>query len=65
MELIIAFVIGMILLILLAEDERLGEDNERVWVNHLADESRKRKAPGTRRPCRYVRAGYVYEGVRK
>lgn len=32
-------------------------DNERNWVNYLADQSRARKAPGLRRPCRYVRAG--------
>ena len=63
MELIIAFVIGMILLILLAEDESLGADNERVWVNRLADQSRARGSQ--RRRCRYVRAGYVYESVRK
>lgn len=58
MELIIGFVIAVILLLLAAQDERLGEDNERVWVNHLADESRKRKAQGARRPCRYVQAGW-------
>ena len=65
MELIFGAVIALILVVLAARDEVLGEDNERVWVNHLADESRKRKAQGARRPCRYVKAGYVYEGVRK
>ena len=40
-------------------------DNERRWINCLADQSRARKAPGTRRRCRYVKAGYVYENVRK
>lgn len=59
MELIIAFVIGMILLILPTEDERLGADNERVWVNHLADQSRARKAQGARRQCRYAMAVYM------
>ena len=65
MELIFGALIALILVVLAARDEVLGEDNERVWVNHLADESRKRKAPGARRPCRYVQAGYVYEDVRK
>ncbi len=65
MELIFGALIALILVVLAARDEVLGENNERVWVNHLADESRKRKAPGARRPCRYVKAGYVYEGVRK
>ena len=55
MELIFGALIALILVVLAARPEVLGEDNERVWVNHLADESRKRKAPGTRRPCRYVR----------
>ena len=58
MELIIGAVIALILVVLAAHADELGEDNERVWVNHLADESRKRKAPGARRPCRYVRAGW-------
>ena len=58
MELIIAGVLAFGLIALAARPEMLGEDNERVWVNHLADESRKRKAPGTRRPCRYVQAGW-------
>lgn len=57
-ELVIGFAIAMILVLALSEDERLGQDNERVWINHLADQSRKRKAPGSRRPCRYVEAGW-------
>ena len=32
-------------------------DNERNWVNYLADQSRTRKAQGARQRCRYVRAG--------
>ena len=36
-------------------------DNERNWVNYLADQSRARKAPGTRRRCRYVQAGWRQE----
>ena len=65
MELIFGALIALILVVLAARPEMLGEDNERAWVNHLADESRKRKAQGARRPCRYVQAGYVYEDVRK
>ena len=33
-------------------------DNERNWINCLADQSRARKAPGTRRRCRYIQAGW-------
>ena len=40
-------------------------DTERGRIDRLADQSRARKAPGMRRRCRYVRAGYVYENVRK
>lgn len=54
MELIIGFVIAIVLAIALAEDERLGEDNERAWINHLADES-KRTRHG--RAHKYSRAG--------
>ena len=58
MELIFGALIALILVVLAARPEMLGEDKERVWVNHLADESRKRKAQGVRRPCRYVQAGW-------
>lgn len=58
MELIFGALIALILVVLAARPEMLGEDNERVWVNHLADESRKRKSPGARRTCRYVQAGW-------
>lgn len=33
-------------------------DNDRNWINRLADRSMKRKAPTVRRACRYVRAGW-------
>ena len=36
-------------------------DNERNWINYLADQSRARKAPGMRRRCRYVTAGWRQE----
>lgn len=58
MELIFGALIALILVLIASRAEELGEDNERVWVNHLADESRKRKAQGARRPCRYVQAGW-------
>ena len=58
MELIIAFIIGMILLFLAAQPETLAEYSDRVAINRLADRSRKRKAPGIRRPCRYTKAGW-------
>lgn len=57
MELVIGFVIAMALVLLGSEEGWLGEDNERAWINHLADESRKRKPQGARRRCRYVQAG--------
>lgn len=55
MELIIGAVIACLIVLALAEDERLGEDNERAWINHLADES-KRKKHG--RAHRYSKAFY-------
>ena len=57
---IIGFVIAMLLVILVSEEERLGEDNERAWINYLADVSRRRKAtlkPG--RACRYSRSVWI------
>ena len=58
MELIIAFIIAMVLLWLAAEPETLADYGDRMHVNRLADESRKHKAPGMRRACRYVKAGW-------
>ena len=58
MELIIAFIIGMILLVLAAEPETLAEYSDRAAVNRLADRSRARKTPGTRQRCRYVTDGW-------
>ena len=57
MELIIGFMIAMILVILGAESETLAEYSERMNVNQLADQSRKRKAPGMRKQSRHIRAG--------
>ena len=58
MELIIAFVIGMILLWLLSEPESLDEYSDRMHINRLAERSRARKAPGMRKTCRYAKAGW-------
>ena len=58
MELIIAFIIGMILLVLAAEPETLAEYSDRAAVNRQADRSRARKAPGARQRCRYAVAMY-------
>lgn len=65
MELIIAFIIGMILLVLASEPETLAEYSDRMHVNRLADRSRARKAPAVRKRCRYIKAGYVYGNARK
>lgn len=54
MELIIGFVIAVLLVMALAEDAELGADNERAWVNHLADESKRREHG---RAHKYSRAG--------
>lgn len=51
------FLLACVALILLADEERLEEISERRAVNALADQSRKRKAPGMRRACRYIKAG--------
>lgn len=51
------FVFAVALVLLAAEPEGLMEYSERMHVNRLADESRKRKAPGMRRKCRYIQAG--------
>ena len=58
MEIVIGFVIAMALVLLGSEEGWLGEDNERAWINHLADESRKRKPQGARRRCRYAQTGW-------
>ena len=58
MELIIAFMIAVVLAVLASRPETLAEYSERVNVNRLADQSRKRKAPGLRRACRYTQTGW-------
>lgn len=51
------FLLGFVVLILLSEDESLAEMSERLHVNRLADQSKKRKPQGMRPRCRYIRAG--------
>lgn len=53
----VLFLLACVAMILLADEERLEEISERRAVNALADQSRKRKAPGMREPSRYIRAG--------
>lgn len=57
MALLIGFVIALLLALLAAEDGWLGQDSERAWVNHLADQSRKKKPSTTRRTGKYSKAG--------
>ena len=53
----VVFVLAVVALLLLSEDERLEDLSERRRINALADQSRKRKAPGMRPRCRYIKAG--------
>ena len=62
MELIIEFVIAMILLMALAEQETLAEYSDRMAINRQADQSRKRKAPGLRAQGKYSKAGVQSHG---
>lgn len=41
MEFVLAGILAAWLLFCLAEDGWLGQDQERVWINYLADRSRK------------------------
>ena len=53
----VLFLLACVALILLADEERLEEISERRAVNALADQSRKRKAPGLRPTGRYSKGG--------
>ena len=55
MELILAGILAAWLLFSLADDGWLGQDQERVWINYLADRSRRTRS---HRRARYVRAGW-------
>ena len=56
MELLIAFVAGIIVLLIVAEDPRLEDLTDKELINRMADESRK----GWNHPKRmkYVKAGW-------
>ena len=54
MILVAAFMLGMGMLVWLAEDGTLEDGAERAWINYLADQSRKPKKP-RRNPYRYAR----------
>ena len=53
----VLFVLGVLALILLAQEERLEEMSERRAVNRMADKNRRSKPHGMRPRCRYIRAG--------
>ena len=58
MALLIGFVIALLLALLAAEDGWLGQDSERAWVNHLAEQSRRNRKLG--RVHKYSKVGYWY-----
>ena len=58
MTLLIGFVIALLLALLAAEDGWLGQDSERAWVNHLADQSRRSRKRG--RVQKYSKVGYWF-----
>lgn len=52
----VLFLICMVFAVWAAEDENLQEKAERLYINHMADESRKReKNPLPRRAARWCR----------
>ena len=51
------FLVCVVPLMMLSEPETLAQASERRHVNYLADQSKKRSAPGMRPRCRYIRAG--------
>ena len=56
-ELIAAFVVGFLLLIVLSEDAELDEKRR---INRMADASRRGRPAAVRQRCRYTKAGYRY-----
>ena len=54
-ELIAAFVVGFLLLIVLSEDAELDEKRR---INRMADASRRGRPAAVRQRCRYTKAGY-------
>ena len=56
MELAIAFVVGCLVLMALAENPKLEDLTDKELINRMADESRKGWGNGKR--MRYVKAGW-------
>ena len=56
MELVIAFIAGVLVLIALAENPRLEDLSDKEIINRMADESRK--GWGKPKRMRYVKAGW-------
>jgi hypothetical protein len=56
MELLIAFVAGIIVLLMVAENPRLEDLTDKEIINRMADESRKGWGKGKR--MKYVKAGW-------
>ena len=50
-----AFILGMLALLWLADDDWLDEQAERIWISYLADQSKRRKR---RARCRYSRSAW-------
>ena len=65
MELAIAFIAGVLVLMALAENEKLEDMRDKDWVNYLADQSRKGKPAGVRKRSRYTVAGWMPGRSRK
>ena len=56
MELLIAFIAGIIVLLMVAEDPRLEDLNDKELINRMADKSRA--GWGKKKRMRYVKAGW-------
>lgn len=57
MELAIAFIAGVIVLLMVAEDPRLEDLTDKELINRMADESRK--GWGKPKRMKYVKAGLM------
>ncbi len=57
MELLIAFVAGIIVVLMVAEDPRLEDLTDKELINRMADKSRK--GWGKPKRMKYVKAGWM------
>ena len=63
-ELIVGLIIAVGMTVKLSQPEYLGKDEERAWVNHLADQARKADAVRSyRRRAHVQRPAYKYAAV--